>query len=322
MGRRAVFVSALVLVGCRALLDLPPIGDQEALTDGGGGSETSAIPTNEGGGNEAGPGCATVSLPAEGDYTYTLINSARRGEEQIFVLTSDGKSENGTFGGVTTIPESPGLTFLARLTHGENNTFTSRFFFNSGHTDEYTFQASPNAGLRVVNVTQRQFGGQFNVNAHCDPPVDVIKCAMVPNETWRAAPVGTFTFGDNAGSFNTTIDFTYVVDDDAGLASQLSVNGKLVDTYHLKETRTLKGNIFGTETAEYWFARDNGLLIQATFAAGDITSKKVDGLTMTLNTVPLEFKGHAEFLLTDLTPKPLPDAGAPVDAAKDAKKDQ
>lgn len=317
------FFAAAALTGCRALLDLPPIGAEDS-PDSGLESGIS-IPTTEAG-SEGGPSCATVVRPAEGDYTYALINSARKGEEQIFVLSADGKNEDSAFGGVTNIPDPPNTTFSARLTHGDNNTYLTRFFFNSGHTDEYTFQAAPNAGLQVVNVKQRQFNDAFNVNAKCDPPVDVIRCGMLPNETWRAAPVGTFTFGDNAGSFNTVIDFTYVVDDDAGLVSQLSVNGKLVDTYHLKETRTLKGNIFGVETAEYWFARENGLLIQAMFKAGDISSKKVDGLTMTLGTVPLEFKGHAEFLLTDLTPKPLPDAGAPADAgekdaAKDAKKD-
>ena len=314
-----VWAAALVLAGCRALLGLPPVGEELSEADGG---PTSSVPTNEAGPaaetGPVGPTCATVSLPPEGDYIYTPVNPARKGEEQLFILNSDG-TENGPFGGITTIPEGTNTSFLARVTHQNDHTYLSQFFLNGNHTDEYTFNASPNSGLQVVNVKQRQLGDGFIVNAKCDPPVDVIKCAMTPNQAWRAGPKGTFIFNGNEGSFNTTIDFQYVVDDDAGLASQLSVDGKLVDTYHIKETRSLNGNLYGTQLAEYWFSRQNGLLIRASFTTGDITSKKTDGITLRLGELLFEFKGHAEFVLSSLDPKPLPDAGPPADSGvKDA----
>ena len=72
----------------------------------------------------------------------------------------------------------------------------------------------------------------------------------------------------------------------------------------------------GTQDNHYWFAKDTGLLVQAKIKTGDYDSNMANGAIAKNGIVVIEYKGHAEFILTSLTPIPLP---MPVmDAGPDA----
>jgi len=303
--------------GCRALLDLPDIGESAGLVEDSGVPDTTPPPVLPVTGSDATPAPCKAYLPAEGFYNYVPLDNTKRGREAVFKLVNNGTKEDGTLFPPESIPGEGAPSLRAKLTHKDATTWVFRADLNKQHFTEFTFKTSDAVGLQVISVTEGLFS-TIEVKATCSPPVDLLRCTtMVGGEKWFGGAVGTFAFFGNQGSFGATVAFTII--DDMGAAPP-SVGGKLVDSFHIHEDRSFTNQVAGTQGNDYWFSKENGLLVRAVFEGGDIMSGVVDGgISMTpAPNLALEYKGRAGFILDKLEAEPF---NPPADAGGDAKKD-
>ncbi len=305
---RIVGFVAVGLVGCRALLDLPDVGSSEIAQDAALTPDTAIAPPPV---PEAAPvekPCVSLA-PLEGEYRYQAIAAGRQGVEGIFQLEPANPKLDKATPFINKTPVDLGGTFPGFVRRRSEGGFTVQFDFNPTHTETYVFTPSTTSALQALSVTETVFGSA--VQGTCDPPVDLVKCAMTPGLSWTGLASGTYA----GATFTTTLTFEYI---DDGEASKIPVGKVFVPSYHVHETRSFKGNVFGGQDNHYWFAKDTGLLVQAMLKAGDYETNVANGIQVTANGNTFEFKGHAEFILTSLEPIPFSDAGR--DAATDAKK--
>ena len=302
--RRGVLLGVagvFALGACRALLDLedgPPAPD--GLPDGSVAEAAAAL---DGGADAPADGdlvpCPRF-IPPEGVYTYATT-SPLGGREQIWVLDANGMETEG----IVLLDEVVGPRFTATVRHDDASRWRYRVDFHPLHYNEYTFIASPQAGLSVPKLEENLANNA--VIANCDPPVDAIRCPMIVGAQWAGAATGTFF---DAG-FDAKLAFTFRT------TESLAVAGRLVESYHVIETREVSRELSGREHNEYWFSIENGLLLQAKVQVGTIGSGVVDGIVFRAFGVN-QYKVNVEFRLVSTVPAPLPsDAGADADTDAD-----
>ena len=120
----------------------------------------------------------------------------------------------------------------------------------------------------------------------CDPPSIAIRAGMRRGDVWRQSCRGTSS--GTKGTAVTSGPYTFVGDD------VVTIGSTRVPAYHFRQVRTLSGSQTGTQTAELWFARSNGLPLRNQHDVTVKTDTVVGSSTYT---------EHGSFQLTSLRPQ-------------------
>jgi hypothetical protein len=227
----AVGVLALVLIGAAVFAVLwRRSGAHEVSTD-------EARRRYLQGSSSTQPARAAVLRPAAGVYVY-------RGSGTEHLSLPPKTQQQG--------PEMP-----ATVTHRSDGCWTFRLDYSNQHWQTWIY--CPRNGGLVERGGQTFERWDFVFTKYdststftCDPPSVVIRDGMHSGDRWRQQCRGTSS--GTTGEGVTSGPYT-VVNDDASVV----VGGTRVPAYHLRQERTLSGSQHGTQTADLWFAKDNGL---------------------------------------------------------------
>ena len=181
-------------------------------------------------------------------------------------------------------PEIPGTVTLRR-----DGCWVVRFDYNTSHWQTWEYCARGGQLLEMGGQSfQRWDFVAFKVDTTttftCDPPSIAIKATMKVGDSWTQSCSGTST--SIKGKATSSGRYTFLG------AEQLDVGGRVVDTYHFRQLRTLSGGQTGTQESEFWFAH-NGLPIKNTRDTSVDSSSIIGTVTYT---------EKAEFALVSLTP--------------------
>jgi hypothetical protein len=120
----------------------------------------------------------------------------------------------------------------------------------------------------------------------CEPPSVTVRAVMRPGEQWTQTCRGTSS--GTEGEAVTSGPYTFVGDD------TVTVGGTAVAAYHFHQERTLSGSQTGTQTADLWFAKKDGLPLRNERDQTVHTNTVIGSSTYT---------EHGSFELTSLQPQ-------------------
>ena len=177
-----------------------------------------------------------VLRPAAGVYTYRGT-----GTDRCSVPPKDQ----------TQGPEMPGT-----VTQRSDGCWTFRMDYSSQHWQTWVY--CPRAGglVELGGATFERWDFVFTKydstsTFSCAPASVAIRAVMRAGDWWQQRCRGTSS--GTKGAAITSGPYTFVGDD------VVVVAGTRVPAYHFRQERTLSGSQTGTQTAQLWFAKSNGL---------------------------------------------------------------
>lgn len=187
--------------------------------------------------------------------------------------------------------QSQGPRMPATVTHQSDGCWTLRIDFSSQHWQTWIY-CPRNGGLVELGgqtferwdfvVTKYDSTSQFS----CDPPSVAMRAEMRPGDHWQQSCRGTSS--GTKGEAVSSGQYTFIGDE------VVVVGGRDVPAHHFRQLRTLSGSQTGTQTTDYWFAKQNGLLLRNRRAVTVHTDTVIGSSTYT---------ERGSFLLTSLQPE-------------------
>jgi len=149
-----------------------------------------------------------------------------------------------------------GASMPATVTYRSDGCWTFRLDYNTHHWQTWVY-CPRNGGLDELGgqtferwdfvFTKYDSTSKFT----CDPPSVAIRKGMHPGDEWKQSCAGTSS-GTKGGAV-TSGPYTFVGDD------TVTVGSERVPAYHFRQVRTLTGSQTGTQKADLWFSKQNGL---------------------------------------------------------------
>jgi hypothetical protein len=149
-----------------------------------------------------------------------------------------------------------GANMPATVTYRSDGCWTFRLDYNTHHWQTWIYCPRNGGLVELGGQTFERWDFVFTTydstsKFTCDPPSVAIRAAMRPGDEWPQKCRGTSS--GTKGDAVTSGPYTFVGDD------VVTVGSTRVPAYHFRQIRTLSGSQTGTQTAELWFARSNGL---------------------------------------------------------------
>ncbi len=182
------------------------------------------------------PPSPTVLRPAAGVYVY-------RGSGTEDLSLPPKSQRQG--------PEMP-----ATVTHRADGCWTFRIDYSSQHWQTWMYCPRNGGLVELGGQTFERWDFVFTTydstsTFTCDPPLDAIRPEMQPGDHWEQTCHGTSS--GTTGEAVSSGPYMFVGDD------VVTVEKTAVPAYHFRQQRTLTGNQTGTQTADLWFAKKDGL---------------------------------------------------------------
>jgi hypothetical protein len=183
-------------------------------------------------------------------------------------------------------PRMPGT-----VTHRADGCWTFRIDYSTQHWQTWVY--CPRAGGLVERGGQTFEHWDFVFTTYdststftCDPPSVTIRAGMRAGDRWQQSCRGTSSGTEGVGV--TSGPYTFVGDD------TLTIGGTRVPAYRFHQERTMSGSQDGTQTADLWFARKDGLPLR------NVRSQTVRTDTVVGTSTYTE---RGDFTLTSLRPQ-------------------
>jgi hypothetical protein len=182
------------------------------------------------------PANPEVLRPAAGVYSYRGTGTER--------LSLPPKTQ----------AQGPGMP--ATVTHRRDGCWTFRIDYSSQHWQTWVY--CPRAGGLVEMGGETFERWDFVVTKYdststftCDPPSVIIRAGMQPGDAWQQSCRGTSS--GTEGETVTSGPFRFVGEE------TVTVGGTAVRAYRFHQERTLTGSQRVTQSADLWFAEQDGL---------------------------------------------------------------
>lgn len=216
-------------------------------------------------------GNPAVLRPAAGVYLYRGT-----GTEQ---LTLPPKSQ------------SQGPQMPATVTHRSDGCWTFRIDYSSQHWQTWIYCPRDGGLVELGGQTFERWDFVFTKfdstsTFTCVPASVTIRASMRPGDQWTQTCRGTSS--GTKGTAVTSGPYTYVGD------GTVTVGGRAVAAYHFHQERRLRGNQSGTQTADLWFAKKDGMPLRNERDQTVHTDTVIGSSTYT---------EHGSFQLTSLKPQ-------------------
>ena len=217
------------------------------------------------------PPNAAVLRPAAGVYLY-------RGSGTEHLSLPPKSQQQG--------PEMP-----ATVTHRSDGCWTFRIDYSSQHWQTWIYCPRRGGLVELGGQTFERWDFVFTKydstsSFTCSPPSITIRAVMHAGDHWQQACRGKSS--GTKGEAVTAGPYTFVGDEN------VTVGATSVPAYHFRQVRTLTGSQTGTQRADVWFSRANGLPLRNERAVTVHTDTIIGSSTYT---------EHGEFHLTSLQPE-------------------
>jgi hypothetical protein len=184
-----------------------------------------------------------------------------------------------------------GAGMPATVTYRSDGCWTFRLDYNTHHWQTWIYCPRDGGLVELGGQTFERWDFVFTKydstsKFTCAPPSIAIRAAMRPGDEWRQSCRGTSS--GTKGAAVTSGPYTFVGDD------EVTVGSTPVPAYHFRQVRTLSGSQTGTQTADLWFAKSNGLPLRNQRDVTVKTDTIVGSSTYT---------EHGSFQLTSLRPQ-------------------
>ena len=149
-----------------------------------------------------------------------------------------------------------GTRMPATVTYRSDGCWTFRLDYNTHHWQTWIYCPRDGGLVELGGQTFERWDfvfTKFNSTSKftCTPPSVAIRAGMRSGDEWPQTCRGTSS--GTKGEAVTSGPYTFVGDD------VVSVGSERVPAYHFRQVRALTGSQTGTQTANLWFAKQNGL---------------------------------------------------------------
>ena len=187
--------------------------------------------------------------------------------------------------------QSQGPNMPATIIDRSDGCWTFRIDYSSQHWQTWIYCPRDGGSVELGGQTFERWDFVFTKydstsTFTCEPPSVAIRAAMHPGDRWTQTCRGTSS--GTKGEGVTSGPYTFVGDD------TVNVGGTSVAAYHFHQERSLTGSQTGTQTADLWFAKKDGLPLRNQHSATVRTDTVVGTSTYT---------EHGSFELTSLQPQ-------------------
>ena len=179
----------------------------------------------------------------------------------------------------------------ATVTHRDDGCWTFRLDYNTQHWQTWNYCPRNGGLVELGGQTFERWDFVFTKydstsTFTCDPASVAIRAGMRTGDRWQQVCRGTST--GTKGVAVTSGPYTFVGGD------FVTIGKTRVPAYHFRQQRTLTGSQTGTQTADLWFSRQNGLPLRNERSVTVHTDTVVGASTYT---------EHGSFQLTSLQPQ-------------------
>ncbi len=152
--------------------------------------------------------------------------------------------------------QNQGPLMPATVTHRTDGCWTFRIDYNTAHWQTWIYCPRNGGLVELGGQTFERWDFVFTKydstsTFTCDPPSVAIRATMRAGDQWRQTCSGKSS--GTTGTATTSGPYTFVGPEN------VVVGGTAVPAYHFRQVRTLSGNQTGTQSADLWFAVNDGL---------------------------------------------------------------